>query len=376
VTALAAVCAAASVLALFCLAANSRAFPALRGEEPASGPWPKVSVLVPARDEERDLEKAISAHLAVNYPDFEVIVVDDRSSDGTGEILRRLASGSPRLVVIPGQEPPAGWLGKPNALRQAARRAVGEWLLFVDADVVYAPDALRAAVGYARSRRLDCLCLLPRIVTVGFWEGVLMPNLAALLYMGPGFLLNRDSFRLAAAGGGSGNLVSRSAYEAAGGHEALRNSVIDDVRLATLVRRAGRRARAATPLDGGRVRQYRGVREIVEGFTKNAAYALPRPWMMVPAVLFFWLTTFSPFVALIRPRAHPAAAALSAFAIGATLAGRVGVARLTRTPVWSAFFHPLMVAVWGGIGLRSAWRRAVLGRVVWRGRSTPAREAR
>lgn len=374
-TVLAAVCAAVSLLSFVCLFLNRRAFePLPRGRCPER--WPRVSVLIPARNEERDLERILRAHLAADYPGLEVIVVDDCSTDGTAGIIRRLAAASPRLVAVEGSEPPSGWLGKPHALWQAAQRASGEWLLFVDADVAYGPETLKDAVGHAICSGIDLLTLLPRLVAVGFWEGVLMPNLCAVLYLGPGFLMNRDDFRRGAVGGGSGNLVSRRAYEAVGGHAALKNSIIDDIGLATRVRRAGFRVRAASAFDRVSVRMYRGFGEIVEGFTKNVGFVLPRSAMVAVAVFLSCGLTLFPYGVLLFGRSARGAVALSLVAIGSLVLARILVARLVQMAVWSAFFHPLMIAVWGGIGLRSVWRRSVTGRVEWRGRSTPAKEAR
>ena len=368
-TAIAAVAAAAALLSLACLAANLVAFRPLPAGVSAPR-WPRVSVVIPARNEERDLEAALRSHRESDYPDLEVIVVDDRSGDRTGEIARRFAAEDPRFRAIAGQDPPSGWLGKPHALRQGARAASGEWLLFADADVVYEPDVVRRAVADAVRRRLALLCLLPRFETHGFWEGVVMPNLYALLYLGPGFVTQIGRVKALAGGSGSGNLVARGAYDAVGGHDAIRSAVIDDIGLALAMKRAGQRTRAATAYEGVRVRMYRGLREMVDGFSKNVAFLGPP----VPALLFplaFFALALAPWIVLAAP-APSAAKALAAAAIGATLAGRAVVARVTRSPAWSALFHPLMIAVWTGIAMRSWWRRVVRKRFEWRGRVTDA----
>ncbi len=374
-TVLAWISAAASLLSLACLLLNRRSFRPLRpGPPPASG-WPFVSVVVPARNEERSLERAVASHLASDYPDFEVVVVDDRSTDGTPAILDRMRSGQPRLRVVPGAEPPPGWLGKPNALARGVEAAIGEVLLIVDADVEYAPTALRQAVSMAVAESLGLLCVLPRMVTAGFWEGVLMPNLAALLYLGPGFLFNSPRLRRLAIGGGSGNLVFRTALEASGGLRPLRNRVIDDVALARQVKASGFGVRAFTACDDVSVRMYEGFREVVDGFTKNVAFLFRSSALVLGFVLFFTGLAWAPYVVLLSG-AGGFAKLLAAGSIAAILAGRLAVARISRTPAWSAAFHPLMVTVWAGIALRSVSRRIVSGNVVWRGRSTPAGEAR
>lgn len=368
-TLLALAAAAAAALSLLVLPVNLAVF---RRLAPAAPParWPRVSVVIPARNEERDLEAALRSHRDGGYPDLEVVVVDDRSSDRTGEIARRFAAEDPRFRAVAGAEPPAGWLGKPHALREGARAASGEWLLFADADVVYAPGVLARAVAHAVDRKLALLCLLPRFETRGFWEGVVMPNIYALLYLGPGFVTQLDRVKAFAGGSGSGNLVERRSYEAAGGHESIRSAVIDDIGLALAMKRAGQRTRAATAYDGVRVRMYRGLREMVDGFSKNVAFlGPPVPALLLPLAAF--ALALAPWAVLAAP-SPPPARALALAAIGATVLGRIVVARATRSPAWSAVFHPLMVGVWTGIAMRSWWRRVVRGRVEWRDRVTPA----
>src|SRR6266851_642380 len=201
--------------------------------------YPRVSVLVPARNEERGVAAGVEPLVALDYPDFDVIVVDDRSTDRTGEILETLARRSPRLRVISGSDPPEGWLGKPHALALASRAATGDLLLFVDADVRYDRRALAEAVDLLEAENADLLALLPRIEARGFWENVLMPYLGVSLFFGPAFLANRDRPKWFAIGGGTGNLIRRRAYDAVGGYDALRDSVVDDVHLAWKVKRAG-----------------------------------------------------------------------------------------------------------------------------------------
>jgi len=375
-------CVAYAALCLLCLAVNRIVLPRLPPTEPRAGgvDVPFLSIVVQARNEERAIEPALRSWLAQDYPSLEVVVVDDRSTDATREILGRFAADS-RLTIVDGAEPPAGWLGKPHALYEGTRVARGELLLFVDADVHYSPDAVSRAVALLESRRLDFVALLPRVETSGFWEPVLMANLECAVFFGPAFLVTASRPRWFAAGGGAGNLVRRQVYEAVGGHEAIRSSVVDDVRLATEVKGAGYATAAVIADDLVSVRMYRGFREVWDGFTKNVAYVLNG---VLGLLVAFWLVAWT-VVSILPPAILLAAAAgarvppedvrLAAFAWGLLVAARVGLSAALRKPAWIALTQPLMAAVWAGLLVRSAYRRFIRRSLLWRGRSFDARKA-
>jgi chlorobactene glucosyltransferase len=343
---------------------------------------PLVSTVVPARNEERGIEEAVRSHLAQDYPRHEVIVVDDRSDDATGTILARLAAENPRLTVVSGVEPPAGWLGKPHALYQGAQAAHGDLLLFSDADVRYAPGAVREIVALLEEDRLDLVALFPRLEMHGFWENVLMAYLPVSYFFGPAFLLNSDRQRRFAVGAGAGMLVRASAYRTAGGHEAIRDSVIDDLHLASRVRRAGGRCRMVRADRSMRLRMYRGLREIVDGFTKNMAYVFEGAWG-----LFLGATTVLTTLAWSLPAAVLVARALgapvpqvdvvvAAIGLGLIVLARAGIAIFLGYPLWPALTHPFMAIVWVGILFRSLAWRFLRREMRWRGRTYPASSAR
>lgn len=328
---------------------------------------PLVSVIVPARDEERAIERAVRRFLAQTWPSLEVIVVNDRSVDATGAILA--AIGDPRLIVIDGEEPPAGWLGKPWALHQGSLRAKGELLLFVDADVMYAPDAVAAAAVRFEESDAALISLLPHLEVHGFWEHVVMPNLAVFAFtVLPLWLANRTKISLLAVGGGPGNMVRRADYDAAGGHAALQDAVVDDVALARLLRKNGRRTEVVRAADLVSVRMYHGLGEIVRGFTKNAFAVFGRSY----AAAAFFLTMAVAFHLL------PYIFAL----FGNPMAvATVALIALTRAILFRAigyrldnalFAHPLMIATWCWILLRSVWITGIRRRLEWRGRAYDA----
>ncbi len=263
----------ATLLGAIVLPVNLRAFPrlALEAEKLPPAARPRVSVVIPARDEAAGIERTVRSHLAQDYPDLHVVVVDDRSTDATGEIVAAIAREDARVRLVRGAEPPEGWLGKPHALWQGAREADGDFLLFADGDVRYHPRALSEAMTVMEGRQLDLLAFFPRLEGRGFWENVLMPYLAEAVFLGLGFLARFQRCPIA-LGAGAGNLVRRRAYERVGGHQALRDSVVDDVRLAGTVKRAGFRVGAFRAEDRVFVRMYDGFRGVWNGFTKNIAW--------------------------------------------------------------------------------------------------------
>ncbi len=374
---------ALGVACLVLFAINAGTLPRLSKTLRSSGrPLPSVSVVIPARNEARGIEAAVFSHLAQDYPDFEVIVVDDRSTDGTSGILSRLAASDPRLRLVTGVEPPPGWMGKPHALSQGVSRASGELLLVADADIRYHSSAMREAVDFLAARRLDLVALFPRIEMDGFWENVLMPYLAAAYMLGPAFLINSDVQKRFAAGSGAGMLVRREALEAAGGYEALRDSVIDDIGLAIRVRRSGGRCRMALADDRVRLRMYRGFEEVVDGFTKNIAYCF-EGWtgaFLALATIFSYVAWTLPLVVLVAAMAGvplPAAdTALAAIALSLAVVARIALALYLGYPLWPAATQPLLATVWMGIAARSFAWRFLRRKVLWRGRHYDAARAR
>jgi Glycosyl transferase family 21 len=248
--------------------------------------------------------------------------------------------------------------------------------------VRYRPGALREAVAHLERRGLDFLVLLPRIEMQGFWENVLMPSLLMAFFQAPGFLANWRRPRWIAAGGGAGNLVRRAAYEAVGGHAALRDSVVDDVRLGFAVKGAGYRFGVVRAEERVTVRMYRGFGEIFDGFTKNVAYIFqgsPGAVVFAATVLTLGVSLLPPLVlvaALLPLRIPPADVALAAAGYAFCVLARICLAVSLGDPLWPCFAHPIMTAVWSGILARSLFRRFVRRRLTWRGRDFEARAAR
>lgn len=231
---------------------------------------PLVSVLVPARNEaDRVLAESISSMLAQDYGRFEVIAVNDRSTDATGAILSSLADADNRLRVIEGAEPPRGWLGKPFAMRQALDLARGEWILATDADMIFDQTALRTAVANAIEREADAVTFVPHFETGSFWERVMIPPWAWVFLMFSVFYRINDPKSPGAAGIGGFFLVRRAILERIGNYEVLRDEVLEDVRLAEMIKRAGGNLLVAHAPGLVRTRMYRNFSEMWECCTKN-----------------------------------------------------------------------------------------------------------
>jgi len=251
--------------------------------------WPMVSVVVPARDEARRLEEALRSLTDLDYPALEVIAVDDRSTDGTGAIVDRVAAGEPRVRSLHITELPDGWLGKCHAMQAGARIAEGEILLFTDGDVVFAPDTLRLAVRYLLARKLDHLALLPGLVRGGYWEDAAKSYFAMLFIVGVRAWAAGSASKDVYVGIGAFNLLRRTAYEAIGGHETLRLDVADDLMLGKKVKQAGFRQEALIASAHLRLRWQEGVGGFIRGLEKNgfAALGYSLPFLLLVTILVF-----------------------------------------------------------------------------------------
>jgi chlorobactene glucosyltransferase len=258
------------VLTLVGLARHKPLKRAARRELATADEAPLVSVLVPARNEEgRVLAASVRSILAQDYERLEVIAVNDRSTDATGTILRRLSEEDRRLRVIEGAEPPAGWLGKPFALQQALERASGRWILATDADMIFAPSALRTALDYVLERQRDALTFIPHFESYSFWERVMIPTWSWVMLMYVLFYRVRSGRTREAVGIGGFFLIRRGALDSVGGYHALKNEVMEDMRLAERLKGRGARVAFEYAPDLVKTRMYTNFREMWECSTKN-----------------------------------------------------------------------------------------------------------
>ena len=349
------------------------------GAAAGGGGGPLISIIVPARNEARNIERCLSALLAQTYRNFEVIVVDDGSTDGTGEILSRLAAGQPRLRVLAGEPLPAGWAGKPHALSQGVAAARGEWLLFVDADTFTRPPALAATYATAQAYQADLFSILTGQKLGTFWEKVVMPVVLSGLAFGfPPERVN-DPKRPDAVANGQFILIRRKVYDAVGGHSALRASLVEDKALAEAVKHAGYRLVLADGQELAETRMYTSLGELWEGWTKNMFLGLQgRPWLLALGALTSlagalalpaWLLAGLIWLARGGGPAAVVVVAEAAAVWALVLYARARVSLSLKISPWYALSLPLGAGIFAAIMITSTVRVMSGKGVVWKGRT-------
>ena len=305
-----------------------------------SGDAPLVSVLVPARNEEhRVLADCIRSILAQDYGRFEVIAVNDRSTDETGAILETFARSDDRLRVIEGEEPPAGWLGKPYAMQQAFNHARGEWILATDADMLFDQAALRTAMDKTFEGKGDAMTLIPHFEAGSFWERVMIPTWAWVLLMFTLFYRISNPKTQGAVGIGGFFLMRRTVLERVGGYEALKTEVLEDVRLAEMIKRSGARLFTEHAPNLLSTRMYRNFGEMWECSTKNwfSGMKFSLPFALSGVFSMYLISVVPPLI---------------------SIASAIGIAAGASSDLWLLFFPAalswlLQVLVLAMVSLRS-----------------------
>lgn len=340
-------------------------------------PLPLISILVPARNEaSRILESCLRSYLAQTYPELEIVAVDDRSTDATPEILAALAEEDPRLRVVAGVEPPAGWIGKNHALHEALAAARGEWILATDADMLYHPWIVARALATARERQVDAVTLLPGTHLDHFWVNLVMPLAVWMIFRlyPPHVTHLRNDPR--AIGCGGFFLIRRAALEAVGGYEAIRDDVADDVAMATRLKSQGYGIVACFAPELLFTPMYEDLRELWVGFSKNVLRAVDHDLGKgFLALVLLGVTCSTPFKSFLAGLCgvvpwHPLGQ-LGLLAYVAQTAALVPIYLRYGVSPWHALLAPLgfffMILL-----LAAALIRTALGRrATWRGRSVP-----
>ena len=327
---------------------------------------PSISLIFAARDEEEKLPAALATLAALDYPKLEIVAVDDRSQDATGRILDDFARAHRHARVIHVAKLPEGWLGKPHALQKAYESSSSEWLLFTDADVHFAADALRRAVTLMRQRRLDHLTLFGDVEMRGFWETVLITFFALTWHVATDPYRVSDPRSWTYVGVGAFQMVKRTAYEAVGTHRRLAMEVVDDMKLGKIVKRGGFRSCAGVGRDALKIRWHSGFGNHVRGVTKNffaaAGYNLALVAVAAGGLL---LTNVAPWAAVLLASGWTRAFAAISVAVMVFL--HAGVDREMRVPWGYALTVPLGAVLMCYMLLRSTVVTLWNGGVTWRG---------
>jgi glycosyltransferase involved in cell wall biosynthesis len=339
---------------------------------------PRVSIIVPARNEEEDIAETLTRLLALDYDNYEVIAVDDRSTDRTGEIMDRIAAGTEahgRLKVIHIDDLPAGWLGKTHAMWTAGKQASGDWLLFTDADVLFKPDAVRRALVYAQAEPADHVVLLPRMIMKRPGEKMMIAFFQTLFVFGHRPWKVADPKAKDHMGVGAFNLIRRRVYDAIGSYERLRMEVLDDMKLGKVVKNAGYAQRSVFGGDLISVRWARGAMGVVRNLTKNffaiMSFQWPRLLLSCFALAFLNLM---PFLGIWL--AHGWARVPYAVALASMFLIYVGMSWKSSIPPYYFFLHPISTTLFVYTMLRSMLLTLGRGGVVWRGTFYPLEELR
>jgi glycosyltransferase involved in cell wall biosynthesis len=362
---------------------------------------PRVSIIVPARDEEETIEQALRTVLALDYDNYEVIAVNDRSEDSTGEIMERVAASqsqdqsqsplpvSPKngetrvghplssriLRVVHLRELPPGWLGKTRAMWTAACQATGEWLLFTDADVLFKPDSLRRALAYAESVPADHMVLFPRMIMKQPGEYMMIAFFQTMFMFGHRPWKVADPSTDDHMGVGAFNLVRRRVYDAVGTYEALRMEVLDDMKLGKVVKKAGFAQRNVFGGDLISIRWAKGAMGIVNNLTKNFFAVLSFQWWRTVISAFgLAFLNFGPFLGIFL--AHGWARLPYAVALASMFAIYVGMSWRSAVPLYYFLLHPVSAALFIYTLLRSMILTLWNDGITWRGTKYSLEELR
>jgi chlorobactene glucosyltransferase len=335
--------------------------------------FPMVSVLVPARNEERNISRCIQSLLAQDYPDFEILVLDDQSSDGTLAILQDMASRQPRLKVLEGRTPPENRSGKNWACSQLAHQAQGDLLFFTDADTIHKPQSLRAIVTAFEGEKADLLTGFPHQQVLTWGERLLVPFFpwASLCFM-PLWLAYRVRMPALSVAVGQLMVFRGEAYRQIGGHEALGTEIVDDLVLARKIKAAGLRWRVLNVFDVISCRMYQGGREAVNGFTKNLFAAfdfrlLVFLFVYLWLIVVFWIPLIA-FVSSIFGQASSVQAAQLVVCILLSLLLWLIPYLEIGVPAYLGLLYPVTVLTIEVVAFKSLLF-SLMGRLTWKNRS-------
>jgi len=329
---------------------------------------PKLSVIITACNEAQSLEKAMELRLQDNYPNLEFILIDDRSSDGTREIARKIAGKDNRVKLIRIDELPGGWLGKVHAMHRGVKQATGDWFLFSDADVHVKPGTLNRVMAFCRSKNLDQLAIVPE-----FYKGKFFADTAISVFLKALIAWSRswkikDPESTAFGGAGAFNLVRRTAFEKTKGFEWLKLEVIDDLTLGQMIKRTGGRSDMINGRGYVGVRWYSSFREMSIGMGRAVFVGIPN--FGVTKLILLSSLTFTldiiPYIILV-PMGIPYLPTAGVVIILLTFLSSIVVSRFTNHPLLPTFLLLVGHIIVFIVSVKSAVTALIKGGIVWRG---------
>ncbi|MBU6450246.1 MAG: glycosyltransferase [Cyanobacteria bacterium REEB67] len=341
---------------------------------------PFVSILVPARNEETKIARCIESLLAQDYPNFELVVIDDRSTDSTGEIIATLAAKDSRIKFVKGKDAPSGWIGKCNALAYAVGHASGDWFIFTDADTYHHKNSVRDSVSHALSNQIDLLSFVPMQELGSVSEKLIMPVLLSAFLLGDSFHKVNDPKSAIAYAYGQYILCRRSSYMALGGHHSVRDEIVEDHALARVFKQRGYKIEIADGKTLYSVRMYTDLESLWLGWTKNLySFIDSKPIYLAIILVMLQIVLVMPWAYLGFIASIAVTGDISEFLLRMTglVTVQLGVLalwfRLTKEHFAGARWYHYFWIPFGGLAVSALWVHAAFlvhtgGQVNWKGR--------
>jgi glycosyltransferase involved in cell wall biosynthesis len=369
------------VVGLGYLIVSIKRLPVLREQHaPVPDLWPRLSVVIPACNEAANLESAVATLLQQDYPDLEIILVDDRSTDGTGKIIERLACEDPRIRALRVETLPQGWLGKVHALHRGVEQASGDWLLFTDADVHFGAAILRRAVALVLHQRVDHLALIPRTIQKSFWLELAVNTFGLLFFITTRAASVNRAGSKAFVGIGAFNLVNTERFHRTVGFEWLRLEPGDDVGLGMMIKQSGGTTRLAFAYEDLSLQWYSSVAAMFKGLEKNlfGSGSHYRWWLMLLQVGMIWALVAAPYFSLALGLVHGLASLWIAGAVAISMQLIFPVCFLAdrKTKGFILLLFPVGVLLITAMMLRAGYQCLKNGGIDWRGTHYPIDQLR
>lgn len=338
--------------------------------------WPRLSVLVPACNEAEHIEAAARSLMQQDYPDLEIILINDRSSDDTGAIIDTLAAEDKRIKAVHIQQLPDGWLGKVHALQQGKRQASGDWMLMTDADIYYSPGMLRKAVAYAIVQDIDHLTLLPNVTLDNFWLKVVVNTFGLLFLLSTRATEVNKKDSTAIIGLGAFNLVKSETFDKTPGFEWLRLEVVDDMGIGFMIHQVGGQTHFASASKDLSITWYDSLTAMFRGLEKNlfGAGAHYRGWVAAIQISLLWVLLTAPIVALAS--SSPYLFYSGVLLIVVQILFSIFAIRDKHEETWYLLFFPVGILILSLMMLWSAYWCLSSGGIHWRGTRYSLKELR